>query len=99
MEVCFKNISKAGIYVLLVFICGIFVIKYSLDKNGFVILKQQILNKYYAIETVHAIRNSSEIISNPLVSYETQNCEVQKNIAFAKTHKTGSSTLQNIILR
>ena len=99
MEVCFKNVSKVGIYVLLVFICGIFVVKYSLDKSGFVILKQQILNKYYEIKTVHAIRNTSETISNPIVSYETQNCDVKNNVAFAKTHKTGSSTLQNIILR
>ena len=29
----------------------------------------------------------------------TRNCTAVKNLVFAKTHKTGSSTLQNIFLR
>ena len=40
------------------------------------------------------IRIFDQVLKNP-----PRNCTAAKNLIFAKTHKTGSSTLQNIFLR
>ena len=48
--------------------------------------------------------NTNETKNNPAVPTSTtifpqRDCKPMQNLAFAKTHKTGGSTLQNIFLR
>ena len=56
--------------------------------------------KYYAIPINTKLAFKVPILDNLIINPEIQrNCTPVKSLIFAKTHKTGSSTLQNIFLR
>ena len=54
------------------------------------------LNQNNAVETTEP---DSEILADNILFGENKTCRPVKNIIFAKTHKTGSTTVQNIIYR
>ena len=61
------------------------------------LLFTSIFLKYSAIDTHLTLKFPFENIK-PWLKHP-KNCSAQQNLIFAKTHKTGSSTLQNIFLR
>ena len=66
------------------------------------VFKQQILDSY----VLHLSKKSANftfaknfVKSNLTSKYDPKKCQPQTSVSFAKTHKTGSSTLQNIFFR
>ena len=65
----------------------------------FLDVRNCLLNRFQEVQLTSETLKSRHILYQLHRQDPTEKCEPQLQLAFAKTHKTGSSTLQNIIFR
>merc|ERR1719508_394198 len=90
--------GKGGVVLLLLVMTGVISVKYSIDQSY--IQVSQLNSQLSVLKARYrqlAGLGSESVIED--VEAGGDSCSPKTQVAFAKTHKTGSSTLQNIFFR